>query len=329
MFQRRQFLKTAGLAMIGAVVGVPADAPAQDAPPRVKLGKSQAGFWRLKVGGTEVIALSDGTLPLPTEVLTGSPEHVATLMRASWAKSPVDLSVNAFLIVGDDRLMLVDAGTGTLLGPTLDKLEASLGAAGYKPEQITDILVTHLHADHIGGLTADGKRVFPNAVAHVNRVEADYWLNEANKQAAAAYHQHTFDMAKAKFGPYLEAGKASLFDGETALFPGIRSLPAPGHTPGHSFYVLESGGEKLVFWGDIVHIGEVQFPDPNVSIRFDSDPKAAAARRKRVLAQAASEGTLIAGAHIAFPGAGRLAKAGSGYRWIPMPYVNDAPSAKG
>jgi len=329
MFKRRQFLKAAGLAMIGAVVGVPAGAPAQDAPPKAKLGKSQAGFWRLKVDGTEVIALSDGTFSIPTEVLSGSPEHVARLMRAAWVKSPVDLSVNAFLIVGGERLILVDAGTGAHVTPAVGKLEASLAAAGYKPEQITDILVTHMHTDHIGGMTADGRRIFPNAVAHVNRAESDYWLNEANKQAAAAYHQPTFDMAKAKFGPYLEAGKVSLFDGETALCPGIRSLPSPGHTPGHSFYVLESGGEKLVFWGDIVHIGEVQFPDPNMSIRFDSDPTASVARRKLAFAQAAGEGYLVACAHINFPGAGRLAKAGSGYRFIPMPYVDDAPAAKG
>jgi len=85
--------------MIGAVVGVPAGAPAQDAPSRTKLGQSQAGFWRMKVGEVEVIALSDGTVSIPTKVLYGSPEHIEKLMRASWAKSPVDLSVNVFLIV--------------------------------------------------------------------------------------------------------------------------------------------------------------------------------------------------------------------------------------
>jgi glyoxylase-like metal-dependent hydrolase (beta-lactamase superfamily II) len=329
MFQRRQFLQAAGLAMIGAVAGLPADAPAQDAPSKTKLGQSQTGFWRMKIGDVDVIALSDGTVSIPTKLLYGSPEHIEKLMRASWAKSPVDLSVNAFLIVKDERLLLVDTGGGELLGPTLGKLEAGLSAAGYKPDQITDILVTHLHGDHIGGMTAAGRLIFPNATAHVNRAETDYWMNMANKETAAAHHKHTFDQAKAKVGPYMEAGKVRLFDGETELFPGIRSLPAPGHTPGHSFYVLESGGEKLVFWGDIIHIGEVQFPDPNVSIGFDTDPKAATARRRLAFAQAADEGYLVADAHITFPGVGRLAKAGSGCRWIPMPYVNDAPATKG
>jgi glyoxylase-like metal-dependent hydrolase (beta-lactamase superfamily II) len=298
---------------------------ARETPPP-KLAQAQAGYCRMKVGAQTVIALSDGTIPLDTRLLFAKPEHVDKLLRASWAKSPLDASVNAFLIPAGERLILVDAGTGELLGPILNKLPASLAAAGYAPDQVTDILITHMHTDHTGGLTVGGKPVFPKAMLHAQRAEAEHWLNPANKDKAKDYHRHMFDEARAMVGPYAEAGRLSLFDGKTDLFPGISARPAPGHTPGHTFYVLESQGEKLVFWGDLVHVAEVQFPDPAVTIQFDSDPGAAARQRKMAFAEASRDGSLVAGAHLSFPGVGRLAKDGSGYRFLPAPYVNDAPA---
>jgi glyoxylase-like metal-dependent hydrolase (beta-lactamase superfamily II) len=119
------------------------------------------------------------------------------------------------------------------------------------------------------------------------------------------------------------AGRVKTFSGETALFPGIRAIPAPGHTPGHSFYALESRGEKLVFWGDLLHVADVQLPRPGVGIAFDVDPKAAIATRKRALAEATRRRYWVAGDHVSFPGVGHVQVDGKGYRWIPMPYVND------
>jgi len=137
-----------------------------------------------------------------------------------------------------------------------------------------------------------------------------------------------FDQAQMKFGPSVAAGKVQPFDGATQLFPGMRSVPAYGHTPGHSFYVLESQGEKMAFWGDVLHVAEVQLKHPDVTIQFDVDPSAAAAARELAFADAAKQGYLIAPAHMSFPGVGHLRSDGKGYQFVPLPYVNDYYAAQ-
>ncbi len=293
--------------------------------PATKLTKSQSGFYRLKLGDVNVTALSDGTIPLDTKLLNNLPKHkLNALLKQSFVTSPLDTSVNAYLIEQGEKLILVDSGTGVLFGPTLNKLPASLRAIGYSPEQVTDILITHVHTDHTGGLMDGATRVFPKAIVHVDQREIRYWLDPVNKERAPAGQKQFFDQAKATIGPYVDAGQVKTFDGAVELFPGLRSLPAPGHTPGHSFYVLESKSKKLVFWGDIMHMAEVQFPDPSVTIQFDVDTKAAAVQRKLAFADAAKQGYLVAPAHVSFPGVGHLRKEGVGYRWFPVPFVNDA-----
>jgi glyoxylase-like metal-dependent hydrolase (beta-lactamase superfamily II) len=296
------------------------------APPArpAKLSKSQAGFYRIKVGDVDVTALSDGTLPLNAALLQGNAKEINGLLKQGFLESPMDGSVNAFLIEAGNKLILVDAGTGTLFGPTANKLPASLRAAGYQPEQITDILITHVHTDHTGGLFVDGKLIYPNAVIHLERKEMDHWLDPAKMAVARADQKHFFAEADKTLRPYVTAGRVQPFDGATELFPGIKSQPSPGHTPGHSCYVLESKGEKTVFWGDLIHVAQVQFVDPSVTIQFDTDPAAAAAQRKRSLADAADHHYLVAPAHVSFPGFGRLRREGSVYRWYPVPYLNDA-----
>lgn len=297
---------------------------AQTAPiPRID--KFQAGYYHFKLGDFDVTALSDGTLPIPTDVLLkgAKPGEVAARLAETYQSTSVDASINSYLIKAGDRLVLVDAGTGELYGPTLNKLAASLGAIGYQPEQITDILITHIHTDHTGGLM-DGKRmVFPNATLHVEKRELDYWMSANNRAKAPDDAKQYFDQAAAKMKPYVDSGRVKTFSGATQLFPGIRSIPSPGHTPGHSFYALESKGEKLVFWGDLLHVAEVQLPNPGVTIVFDVDPTAAAAQRKQAFADAIKGRYWVAGDHVAFPGVGHLRTEGDGYRWVPMPYVND------
>lgn len=305
---------------------------AQTAAP--KLNKGQAGFYRMKVGDFEVIALSDGTLPIPVfDILTNTkPGEVAKLLADVYEKAPLDTSVNAFLIkpagLPLDRLILVDTGSGDLLGPTLNKLVAGIKAAGYEPEQITDVLITHIHGDHTGGLMNGGKMVFPNAVIHLDKREVEFWLNPANLEKVEENRKEDlkkrFRDAAAMVKPYVDASKVKTFDGDTQLLPGIRSIAAPGHTPGHSFYAIESKGEKMVFWGDIMHFAEVQFPRPAITVTFDVDSKAAAAQRKKAFADAAKNGYWVAPAHVSFPGVGHLRADGKGYRWIPITYINDA-----
>lgn len=314
------------LAALAALAPLPLAVHAQAAEtPSVPLRHAQAGYHHLRIGAFELIALSDGTLPVPAaQLLTGvRPGEVAARLAQSFQGAHVETSVNAYLILAGDRKVLVDAGTGELYGPSLDKLTASLRAAGHEPAQITDILVTHIHTDHTGGLMDGDRMVFPNATLHIERKEVAYWLDPERRAQATPANRKYFDEAAAKVGPYVAAGRVRTFSGGTELFPGIAAVPAPGHTPGHTFYVLESQGEKLVFWGDLLHVADVQLPRPDVTIVFDVDPAMAVRTRQQAIAEAVKGRYWVAADHVSFPGIGHVQADGTGYRWVPLPYVND------
>jgi glyoxylase-like metal-dependent hydrolase (beta-lactamase superfamily II) len=287
------------------------------------LSKAQTpGWYRMMLGDFEVTVLSDGTVPLPMEkLLTGTtPAKIEAALTKAYLKPPFETSVNSFLINTGTKLVLIDTGAGALFGPTLNKLVANLKASGYQPEQIDEIYITHMHGDHVGGLVSNGKLVFPNATVRAAKADADFWLSQANLDKAPDAMKDFFKGAQASLNPYVTAGKFKAFDGETELVPGIRGIPTPGHTPGHAFYEVTSKGQKLVAWGDLMHVAAVQFPDPSVTIQFDSDAKAAAAARKKAFADAAKQGYFVAIAHVSFPGIGQLRSDGSGYRWVPVSY---------
>lgn len=289
------------------------------------MAKSQApGWYRMKLGSFEVTALSDGTVKLPVDKLLTNvkPATVEQLLARSYLKAPVETSVNAYLVNTGSKLVLIDAGAAGLFGPTLGRLMTHLKASGYTPEQVDEIYVTHMHADHVGGLVADGKPAFPNATVRAHVKEGDFWLSTANMDKAPADAKGFFQGAMASLNPYVAAGKFKPFDGETELVPGIRAVPATGHTPGHTVYAVESEGNKLVVWGDLMHVASVQFVQPAVTITFDSDSKAAAPQRIKHYADAAKKGYFVAVAHISFPGIGQLRADGKGYDWVPANYVS-------
>jgi glyoxylase-like metal-dependent hydrolase (beta-lactamase superfamily II) len=206
------------------------------------------------------------------------------------------------------------------MGPTTGRLVANLRAAGYQPEQVDEVYITHMHGDHVSGLVDGDKPVFPNAVVRADRRETGFWLSKEVAARAPADARPYFDNAVASLNAYVAAGKLKPFDGETELVPGIKAIPAHGHTPGHTIYVVESQGQKLAVLGDLMHVAAVQLPDPAVTISFDLDPKAAAPARRRVLADAAKAGYAVALAHFPFPGIGRLRAEGKGYVWVPANY---------
>jgi len=288
------------------------------------LQKTQSpGYYRMMVGDIEVTALNDGTFQMDVaKLLQGiKPPALDKALARSFLKSPVEASVNGFLLNTGAKLVLVDTGAGSFYGPTLGKLVANLKAAGYQPEQVDEIYITHMHVDHVGGLVADGKRVFPNAVVRAGQAEGEYWLSQAKLDAAPADGKDGFLHAMATINPYLAAGKYKPFIGDIELVPGVRALGTAGHTPGHTVYVVESKGEKLVLWGDLMHVASVQFPDPTVTIGFDSDAKAARAQRARIFADAADKAYMVGGAHLPFPGLGHLRKDGAGYDFLPVNYT--------
>jgi hypothetical protein len=186
-----------------------------------KLDKSQAGYYRMKIGKIDIIALTDGTigvdfLPLLTNT---KPGEVESLLAREYIKpNSVEASMNAYLIQLDSRLILVDTGAGELFGPKLDKLPDSLRSVGVQPEQITDILLTHIHLDHSGGLTIGGQRVFPNATVHVNKLELDYWTNKSLGEKASEPTKTFFKQADQTITPYIKSGQVKPSTGKLSYF---------------------------------------------------------------------------------------------------------------
>lgn len=287
------------------------------------------GFYRMMLGDFEVTVLLDGTMAQPVDKLVSKPDEVRKVLARDHETLPIDLSVNAFLINTGRNLVLVDAGVGELFGPKVGgQLPANLRAAGYKPGEIDAVLITHLHGDHFGGLVAGGQRAFPNAVVYLDKRETAYWLDADQEKAAPENRKRSFGQARAVLGQYAGAGKLQTFDGASELFPGIRSMPAYGHTPGHTAYLVESRGERLLMWGDVIHCAEAQFHDPGLTMQYDSDPRAAAATRRSLMAAAAKDGWIVGSAHISFPGLGHVRSDGRGYSWIPLPYSVPKPDVK-
>jgi glyoxylase-like metal-dependent hydrolase (beta-lactamase superfamily II) len=309
--------------------------PASAAAPQVR---TQApGFYRMILGDFEITALLDGTHPFPAaEVLTEAkdgktsertklfkddPAKANALLAASDLTAPTEGSINAFLVNTGAKLILIDSGAGTLYGSCCGHLIENLRASGYQPEQVDEVLLTHLHADHVGGIAPGGKVAFPNAIIRSSKLDADYWLNDANEKAAHDFLRPMFEGDKASLKPYIAAGKYQPFEGEQEMVPGIRAIPAPGHTPGHTSYLIESRGQKLMVWGDIVHVAAIQFPDPSVTVEYDNDENQAEAEREQLFATAAKQGTWIGAAHISFPGLGHVAARGKDFVWLPGDYT--------
>ena len=283
--------------------------------------KGQApGWYRMQLGDFEVTALSDGTLDLPVDKLLQQPApNTIKALQHAYLGLPLETSVNAYLINTGTKIVLVDTGASGLFGPTLGRVLANLKAAGYSPEQVDEVVITHMHGDHIGGTGADGKANFPNATLRLDKRDADFWLSPEQMAKGG-------DGAKgiaANVKAYADAGRFKPFEGSAAgveIVPGVKAYPAYGHTPGHSNYVAESKGQKMMFWGDLMHVAAVQFPEPAVTMSFDSDPKAAAPAREKAYAAAAKDGYYVAVTHVSFPGIGKLRADGKGYDWLPVNY---------
>jgi len=296
-------------------------ASAQAAAPMAKF--QAPGFYRTTLGDFEVTVLNDGTMDLPVSKLLKQPAaKTDAALAKSFEKSPLQTSVNGFLINTGAKLVLIDAGAASLFGPTLGQLLGNLKASGYKPEQVDEIYISHMHGDHIGGLASNEQRVFPNAIVRAGKLDADYYLNPANLDKAPAEAKDDFQGPLVSINPYVKAGKFQPIIANSELAPGIKSYLNGGHTPGHITYVVESKGQKLVLLGDLVHVQAVQFDNPGVGIQFDGDSKIAIAERKEAFAAAAKGGYLIGAPHLPFPALGHVRANGKGgYQFVPVNYT--------
>jgi len=232
------------------------------------------------------------------------------------------------MMLGKLRITAVSDGTVTV---PLDKLLTHISpqelqrrmaaAAGYPANTIDAVLLTHIHADHSGGVSRAGKLAFPNAMVYVDKRDADFWLNPNNANKVEASQRHTFAESAQTIGPVAAANRLKTFTAPATLLNSIHAMAGAGHTPGSVIYRVESEGQTLMLWGDIIHAKAVQLPEPQVAIHFDVNQQQAINTRKRVLAKAADQGAWVAAAHIAFPGLGHVMRDGQGYRWVAANYT--------
>ena len=261
-----------------------------------------------QIGELQAWALRDGgiTLPVDSEALPWS-DRAAIARTLEAAGDPVDavnLSIQSLLVRDGERLVLVDAGAGGQMD-TQNLLVSSLAAAGFQPGDVTDILISHAHGDHIGGLvSADGNLVFPNAVI---RMSAPEWadLTATAEQAGA--------------GALVEAitPRVETFDPGAQITASITAMPLAGHTPGHSGYEIVSGEERLLYIGDAMHSAILSVRHPDWVNAWDTDSDAAVGSRVGLLEMGADHSLMIYGVHFPYPGLGRFQREGGGFIWVP------------
>ena len=311
-------LAIAGLTASAALASVAHAAPQQADVSQV------SGYYHHPVGELMVTAVYDGYLDLDTQLLKGlDAEDMSKLFERMFLQdnNGVQTAVNAFIVQSKDRTVLVDAGAAQCFGPTMGSALDNIQAAGFQPGDIDSVLLTHLHPDHACGLaTQDGQAVFPNATVWVAQADADFWLDAQALKNAPEDKQPFFKLAQDSVAPYIAREAFHTYQDDSELLAEIGVVPTPGHTPGHSSYLVESEGEALLIWGDIVHSHSVQLQHPDVSIEFDSDPQQAIKTRIEILRKAAAERWLVAGAHMPFPGLGHLRAEDQGYTWVPVEY---------
>jgi glyoxylase-like metal-dependent hydrolase (beta-lactamase superfamily II) len=255
-----------------------------------------------KVGDFEVYTLVENRGQGRASVLLGANDaQLARYIPGGTYRS----QTNTFLIRGGGRIVLVDTGFGTTLFESMKTL-------GVEPEQVDAVLITHMHGDHIGGLQKDGKALFPRAEVYLARQEKDYWVEGEGRNNRSA------GAALAPYGARIHTFLPGELGAPVQEFlPGITPIAAFGHTPGHTLYMVSSRGERLLIWGDLMHAQDIQFPLPEVSVTYDTDPGAAAAIRKRILDYTAAHNIAIAGMDLVYPAIGTVSAEGAGYRLTP------------
>ncbi|MDH7788991.1 glyoxylase-like metal-dependent hydrolase (beta-lactamase superfamily II) [Ochrobactrum sp. 19YEA23] len=279
---------------------------------------------RRVVGEIEVIALMDGVIQRPPTMMPGYDEDEAgaAAKRAHHPHSPdtMALGINAFVIRTRNRVIAVDTGSPAGLAPTLGNWHAALAAAGIHINDIDTIFLTHLHPDHVGGMTdvQTGTARFPEAEVIASETDWQFTHDEAVYGSSSKEVREGLHISRAKVAPYDQQKRLIKPDAEIA--PGLRTMALPGHTPGHIGLRVDSGNESLLFWGDVLIAPAYQFANPDWAFALDTDRRAAAATRKRILDMVATDKLMVAGAHLDFPGFGYVDRAEQGYRFVSAPW---------
>ena len=315
MITRRQTM-TAG-AVLAAAANLPPVRPAAAAPKR---SGPLPAVRRFQLGELTVTLIHDGHArrPLDAGFVRSVPiEQVRAALEAAF--QPTDtlwIPFTSVVVDTGDRLVAIDTGNGDSGAPGTGLWRAGLEAAGYRPEEIELVLVSHFHGDHINGIRLkDGTPVFPNARILVPEAEWAFWMDDGQMSRAPEAMRGAFQNVRRVFGP--EAEKVERFAGERELAPGITAVPALGHTPGHHAFRLTSGGQSLLVWSDTTNKPELFVRNPDWQVVFDMDGSRAAETRRRLLDMLAAERMPVVGYHFPFPAIGFVAQEGTGYRYVP------------
>ncbi|WP_262296363.1 MBL fold metallo-hydrolase [Microvirga sesbaniae] len=311
----------ASTALAAAPLGAPALAQAPAPAPAQGSGSRQApGFYRYKVGDIEVMAVNDGSAPRPLEGFIRNAELPAVQQAAREAFLPQDTIQNTFnglVVRSGDRLTVIDTGNGDMGAPTTGRWMENFRAAGFDPAQVNTVVISHFHGDHINGLRRkDGTAVFPNAEVMVPAAEWAFWMDDARMNQAPENARGGFQGARRVFGPIAKDVKQ--YDMDKEVVPGLTSIAAPGHTPGHTAFMLSSGSGRLLILSDTANHPALFVRNPDWSAIFDMDADQARATRRKMLDLAAAERAQVAFYHAPFPATGHIAKEGNGFRFVPV-----------
>ncbi len=272
----------------------------------------------LPLGSAELITVSDGSISLPTALPAGVPaDELAALAERFGLEEGATPArpLNVTLWRNGDRTVLIDAGSGAQFLPTAGELYDNLDAAGVALEDITDVVFTHGHPDHLWGILDDFDEIaFPEAELHIGQVEADYWMDPATVDSLPEARQ-MFAVGAARRLEAIADSVKTFGDGDTVL-PGLTAVSTPGHTPGHMSLRVESDGEAAMVLGDAVVNAHLNFARPGWASGSDQDPERAAETRVRLLAELAETGMLAVGYHLPGDGIGRVEPDGDGYRFV-------------
>ncbi len=318
---RRSALAGAAAITAAAAIGPLAATPARAAAPTA--GKQAPGFYRYKIGDFEITAIHDGVwLPdiTPTLVRNASVPEIQKMLSDQFQRTDkMVVPFTPLMVNTGSKLVLIDTGTAGRFVPTAVNFMDNFIAAGFDPKQVDTVVISHFHGDHINGIrTKENELTFPNAEILVPAVEWTLWMDDSKATTVPENQRGNFGNSKRVFGSI--ANKVTPFEPGKEVAPGITSIAAPGHTPGHTAFAIASGNQSMMTVVDATNNAYLFVRNPEWQFAFDTDGAMAVETRRRLLDRAAADKMLVGGYHWPFPAVGYITKEGSGYRLNPVAY---------